>query len=154
MGQFLYWTTMTHSARYHAHYHTTGEGHLYQGRFKSFPVQDDGHFYVVCRYVERNALAAGLVSRAEDWRWSSLWNWRGGTSPIALARWPIPRLPNWVQRVNDPMDEQTRRSVQQCIQRSSPFGDETWIESTARRLNLESTIRPRGRPRKFAQTTK
>ena len=39
-------------------YHTVGEGHLYQGRFKSFPVQGDGHFLVVCRYVERYALQA------------------------------------------------------------------------------------------------
>jgi putative transposase len=31
---------------------------VYQGRFKSFPIQDDDHFYVVCRYVERNALRA------------------------------------------------------------------------------------------------
>ena len=51
--------------------HTTGSGHLYQGRFKSFPVEDDGHFLTVCRYVERNALRAGLVDRAEDWRWAS-----------------------------------------------------------------------------------
>ena len=54
--------------RYHAHRHSTGKGHLYQGRFKSFPIQDDEHFLVVCRYVERNALRAGLVDHAEQWR--------------------------------------------------------------------------------------
>lgn len=71
----LRWVTATHTMRYHAHYHTSGEGHVYQGRFKSFPVQDDEHFHVVCRYVERNALRAGLVKRAEEWRWGSLYRW-------------------------------------------------------------------------------
>ncbi len=63
---------VTHTHRWHAHCKSTGSGHLYQGRFKSFPVQDDAHFHTVCRYVERNALRVNLVKRAEDWRWSSL----------------------------------------------------------------------------------
>ena len=74
MTAFVRWLTHTHTMRWHAHYHTTGTGHLYQGRFESSPVQTDGHFLTVCRYVERNALrAANLVERAEDWRWCSLW---------------------------------------------------------------------------------
>ncbi|MCX7419840.1 MAG: hypothetical protein NT013_09925, partial [Planctomycetia bacterium] len=58
------------------HHRTVGTGHLYQGRFKSFPVQDDEHFLTVCRYVERNGLRANLAPRAEEWRWSSLWHRR------------------------------------------------------------------------------
>jgi putative transposase len=154
MSGLLYWVTMTHTARYHAHYHTTGEGHLYQGRFKSFPVQDDDHFHVVCRYVERNAFAAGFVSRAEDWRWGSLWNWCGGSSAIKLAAWPTPRLARWVQRVNQELDQKEQENLRRCIRRGSPFGEETWVESTARRLNLESTLRARGRPAKFPHTPK
>ena len=38
--------------RWHAHNKTAGSGHLYQGRFKSFPIEDDDHFYTVARYVE------------------------------------------------------------------------------------------------------
>jgi putative transposase len=67
------WLTLTHTQRWHAYHHTTGAGHLYQGRFKSFPVQTDAHFLTVCRYVERNPVRAGLVLRAECWRWGSLW---------------------------------------------------------------------------------
>lgn len=134
--------------RYHAHYHTSGEGHVYQGRFKSFPVQDDDHFSVVCRYVERNALRAGLVERAEDWRWGSLWRWlqKREPEPPLLSPWPIARLPNWVERVNTPLREGELKAVRHCIRRSSPLGEKDWIESTARRLGLESTLRPRGRP--------
>ena len=40
-------------------------------------MQDDEHFHVVCRYVERNALTAKLVKRAEAYRWGSLANWLG-----------------------------------------------------------------------------
>ena len=46
---------MTHTQRYHAHNKVSGYGHVYQGRFKSFPVQNGDHFHIVCRYVERNA---------------------------------------------------------------------------------------------------
>jgi putative transposase len=72
------------------------------GWFKSFPVQSDEHFLTVCRYVERNALQADLVERAEDWRWSSLW-WRHCGVPEACeirSHWHggIPR--NWLQTVN------------------------------------------------------
>ena len=154
MSRLLYWITMTHSQRYHAHYHTAGDGHVYQGRFKSFPVQDDDHFFVVCRYVERNALAAGLVEEAEQWRWGSLWNWCGGKSIIQLSTWPIPRPPGWSKRVNRVVSENEAKKLQQSIRRGSPFGDELWTKMTAQQLNLESTLRPLGRPRKFAQTAK
>src|SRR3954454_23046547 len=73
LTRFMRWLTMTHTQRWHAHRHSAGSGHLYQGRFKSFPVQHDGHLLTVCRYVERNALRAGLVERAQLWRWGSLW---------------------------------------------------------------------------------
>ena len=91
---------MTHTQRYHAHNKTTGYGHVYQGRYKSFPVGDDDHFHTVCRYVERNALTANVVDRAEDYRWGSLWNWDGGDSVIELSPWPVKRLPRWIERVN------------------------------------------------------
>jgi hypothetical protein len=53
-----------------------GCGHLYQGTYKSFPVESDEHLLAVLCYVEANALRAGLVERAEEWRWSSLWRRR------------------------------------------------------------------------------
>ena len=119
--------------RYNAHYHTTGKGHLYQGRFKSFPIQDDEHFFSVCRYVERNALRAGLVGRAEEWRRGSLWRWlqRPEPEPKLLSRWPISRLPNWVDRVNEPLTDNELKAIRNCVQRGSPLGDEGWIESIA-----------------------
>jgi len=72
LTEFLRWLTHTHTMRWHAHFHSSGSGHLYQGCFKAFPVEDDEHFYTVTQYVERNALPAKLVRKAENWRWSSL----------------------------------------------------------------------------------
>lgn len=153
MGRFLGWVAGTHTMRYHAHYRTSGQGHIYQGRFKSFPIQDDEHFLVVCRYVERNALRAGLVSRAEDWRWGSLWRWlqRPEPEPKLLSAWPLPRSPQWVRRVNQALGEKELEAVRRCAHRGAPLGDEGWVETIARRLDLESTMRPRGRPRKVQQ---
>ena len=149
MSRFMGWVGGTHTMRYHAHYHTSGMGHVYQQRYKSFPIQNDDHFFVVCRYVERNALRAGLVKRAEDWRWGSLWRWlqKPEPQPRLLTTWPLPRLPGWVDRVNSPLTKVELQAVRNCAQRGKPLGDDCWVQSTVKRLNLESTIRPRGRPR-------
>ena len=125
-------------------------GHVYQGRYKSFPVQDDDHYHTVCRYVERNALTANLVKQAEEYRWGSLSNWLGGDSPIELAPWPIRRFPRWVERVNEPLNEKELSALRHSVQRSAPFGDEDWTKATVKRCGLESTTRPRGRPKKLA----
>ena len=148
MSRFLRWVTATHTMRYHAHYHTSGTGHVYQGRFKSFPIQDDAHFLTVCRYVERNALRAELAARAEDWRWGSLWRWQQSIEPVPalLSPWPIPRSPHWLARVNEPLTDRELIALRRSAQRGSPFGDSAWIESTAQRLGLAPTITPRGRP--------
>ena len=68
VSEFMRWLTVTHTQRWHAHRHSAGTGHLYQGRFKSFPIQGDEHLYTVLRYVERNPVRANLVAQAELWR--------------------------------------------------------------------------------------
>ena len=73
LSKFMRWITHTHTQRWHTHYKSTGYGHVYQGRYKSFPIEKDNYFLQACRYIERNSLRAGLVKKAEDWRWSSLW---------------------------------------------------------------------------------
>ncbi len=99
LSDFGHWLTLTHTQRWHAHYHDVGTGHLYQGRFKSFPVAEDDHFLQLCRYVERNALRAGLVERAEQWRWGSLWHrYQGETPPPPwLSTWPVAEPADWVK---------------------------------------------------------
>jgi putative transposase len=151
LSQFMRWLTLTHTQRWHAHRHSAGTGHVYQGRFKSFPVQDDEHLHTVCRYVERNALRAGLASRAEHWRWGSL---RNDPAPLgdtlfpALSPWPIARPSDWVERVNTPLSPSEEEAMARSLRRCQPLGTPDWTETTIRRLGLESTARPQGRPRK------
>ena len=99
--------------------------------------------------MERNALRAGLVERAESWRWGSLWRWLQNPElkPSLLSPWPVRRYHNWVDRVNEPLSESELEAVRRCAQRGSPLGSPQWVQSVARRLNLESTLRPRGRPK-------
>lgn len=153
LSQFMRLATLTHTHRWHAHRASTGTGHLYQGRYKAFAVQDDEHFLIVCRYVERNALAGGLVERAEQWRWCSLW--RTHCAPSAqsprIDAWPVARPRDWVDEVNRPATPGEMEAVRRSAQRGTPYGDATWIERTVQRLGLESTVRPRGRPGKRGQ---
>ena len=58
MGKFMQWLTLTHTQRWHQVKKTKGTGHLYQGRYKSFLIEQDDHLLAVIRYVERNALRA------------------------------------------------------------------------------------------------
>ena len=148
LSRFMAWLTLTHTQRWHGQHHSVGSGHLYQGRYKSFPVQSDEHFLTVCRYVEGNALRAKLVKRAESWQWSSLWRRAQGPKQSDwLTDWPITRSRQWVKGINEPQTEEELVAVRQCVQRGRPFGKESWVQRTTRRLNLESTLRPRGRPK-------
>ena len=153
LSEYMRWVTVTHTQRWHAHRHSSGSGHLYQGRFKSFPVKDDAHLLSVCRYVERNALRGNLVERAEAWRWGSLWRTRheaDGEAP-QLAAWPVDRPRNWVWRVNQPESEPELAALRRSVVRGAPYGDEIWSRRMAERLNLAHTQRPRGRPRKVRE---
>jgi putative transposase len=148
LSDFLHWPTLTHTMRWHAHYHSGGTGPLYQGRFKSFPIQEDDHLFIVCRYVERNALRARLVPRAEAWPWSSLARRVQGRSVELLDGWPLPSPPDWPERVNRVETAAELAALRRSVYRGTPFGSAAWQEETARRLGLESTLKSLGRPRK------
>ena len=150
LGAFMQRLTTTHVRRWHRHRHSDGRGHLYQGTYKSFPVQDDAHFLTAARYVERNALRAGLTLTAQDWQWCSLWRREKGSPQERgiLGEWPVERPRDWVRRVNDPQSERELAAVRESIRRGRPFGKPIWQAATAAQLGLEATFRPRGRPKK------
>jgi putative transposase len=150
VSEFFRRLTVMHTMRWHAHYKTGGTGHLYQGRFKSFPIQTDGHFLTVMRYVERNPVRANFVELAEDWQWSSA---HARLQRSNDRRWlaipndpPLPR--NWRSSVNKVETEAELNSLRRSVKRGVPFGADQWIRSSAVRLGLETTTRPRGRPKK------
>jgi putative transposase len=154
LSETLRWLTVTHTQRWHAAHRTEGDGPLYQGRFKSFPAQNDEHFLTVARYVERNALRTHLVRRAENWRWGSLWRQYAGDAKAKalLSDWPAARPRNWLGYVNRAETPLKLEALRKSVQRGCPFGSESWQTRTAKRLSLESSLRPRGRPRKEGDT--
>jgi len=157
LGRFIAWVGVTHARRHHDRYNIRG-GHLYGGRFKSFPVQNDDHIATVCRYIEGNPRRAKLVRRAENWRWSSLA--AHADRPVdhpedvaadewpTLTAWPVRKPAQWVQRVNEPFSAGELDGLRVCVNRGRPFGDSKWLDRTVQKLGLLHTIRSRGRPRK------
>lgn len=139
----MQWLLTAHVRRYHRHYHSTGHGG--QGRFKAFPVQDDEYLLGLLRYVERNPLRAGLVGRAEDWRWSSAAPDRAGGPVVDLSG--VRRPADWRVYVNAPQTDVEVAALRLCLARGRPFGPAAWTLDTASRLGLESSLRPVGRPR-------
>lgn len=150
LGRFFQRLTVTHATRWQRNRRRVGYGHVYQGRFKSFAVEEDKHFYQLMRYVERNPYRAKLVADVCDWRWSSLWIRGAGTAEqrAMLASWPVPCPRNWGELVREPQNEAELAALRHSLVRGAPFGSPHWTQDTAERLGLESTLRSRGRPRK------
>ena len=147
LAAFMQQLTNTHVKRWQKHHHEIGLGHLYQGRYKSFPVETDDYFYQVIRYVERNALRANLVPRAELWPWSSLaLPFRRTPVSDRIHDWPLPRPADWTESVNRCGTDTELAAIRRCLNRGCPLGSSAWVDATARQLGLESTLRQRGHP--------
>ena len=140
LSRWMQWVMTSHVRRYHRAYQSSG--HVWQGRFKAFPIQQDAHLLMVLRYIEGNPVRARLVKRAEDWRWSSL----GRLAPWLHAG-PVSRPKGWGRWVNKPLTESELEDVRRSVNRGTPFGRESWVRRTATRLGLEASVNPRGRPR-------
>jgi len=172
LARWMQWVTTCHVRRYHRQY--KGSGHVWQGRYKCFPCQPRGPLMNLLRYVERNPVRAGLVKRAQDWRFSSAAAAGSGekgsasakrsqtplqepdptsdqapAKPLAhwLVRGPGERPEPWLRFVNREEEVEELARLRECVNRGSPYGNPTWRENAAKKLGLESTIRPRGRPK-------
>jgi putative transposase len=128
LSEALHWLSTTHACRWHLQHGTVGQGAVYQGRFKAIPIEADAHFLRVCRYVERNACRAGLVERAEDWRWCSLWRREHHVETPWLRPWPVPRPADWLAQVNRPQTASELDAIRTAIRRGRPFGTSEWAK--------------------------
>ena len=145
LGHWMRWLLMSHAQRHHRCYKTIG--HVWQGRYKAFPVQDDGHLSTLLRYVERNPVRSELVAKPQFWKWSSLAG-RLSDDPLLWRDPPAPSKTDWLSRVNLPHDRAELERLRESAGRERPYGSDDWTLETARQLGLESTLRRRGRPRK------
>jgi putative transposase len=152
LSKFMAWLTTTHSARWHTKPKRSDSGGLYERRFRSFPVQDNAQLLDVLRFVESHPLRSGLVETLGAWPWlsstrrvqESVETWPLLSSP------PVPFPADWNKQLTQEIPAETIERVCHCIQRGCPYGSADWVQKTAVRLGIESTIRTRGRPRKVA----
>jgi len=149
LARFMLRLTTRHVRRWLTHRKQVGTGHVYQGRYKSFPVHEDAYFLTLLRYVEANPLRAGMVAKAEQWTGSSL-----GCDPKLAAKlldsWPLKRPRNWTALVNEAIPALQRARLKSSFERGRPLGDDPWATKTAQKLGLQYTLNPRGRPPKRA----
>lgn len=147
--EFMGWLTKTQTQRWHVAHDTVGHGHLYQGRYKAFIVNTDEYFMTLMRYIEQNPLRAGLVQRAEEWQWGSLYRRVQGTPEqrALLSEWPVSAPKDYLTQVNTMLSEESLREVRQAVAKGSPLGGEAWRLDLIESLNLGYTQRAVGRPK-------
>lgn len=145
LSRWMQWLMTSHVRRYHRHYESNG--HVWQGRFKAFPIQQDEHLLTVLRYVERNPLRAKLTRKAEAWPWSSLHLRLPDAEASLLSAGPVALGSDWVKHVNEPQTEAEVLAIHNSIARGAPLGSAPWQRRAANRLGLEASLNPRGRPK-------
>jgi putative transposase len=142
LNKWMQWLMTTHVRRYHKHYSTSG--HVWQGRYKSFIVQDDEHLLTVVRYVEGNPVRAMLATTAGQWSWSSYQCRNAAPGELCLDPLPIPLPEDWAAFVDTPLTDAEIEKVRNSVNRQTPFGHEHWRDDLCVKMGLESTVRPRG----------
>lgn len=148
--KFMHWLTLTHTQRWHARTKTTGYGHLYQGRYKSFLVEADTHLWTLLAYVERNPLRARLVKSLKNWPWSSYYKRLFGT-PLQkklLATKSITWPSNYERLLTLNEEDEKLKIIRNSVNRGRPYGGDSWTIKVMKEFDLEITNRRRGRPKK------
>jgi putative transposase len=144
LSDYMMWLTTAHVRRYHQQHQSSG--HVWHGRFRAFPIQENDHLLTVHRFIESNPVRSGLVKRAEDWQWSSAAPDREGL-PVLTAG-PVRHPADWLRFVNKPLTDADIEAMRECIHRRRPYGNPLWTRKTATKMGLGASLRPRGRPPK------
>jgi len=144
LTRFMHWLTTVHALRWRTAHDAVGRGAVYQSRFKSVPVQTDRYLLTVKRYIERNALRANLVGRADAWPWCSVSSTRLARITPTLTDSPVAMPAKWLEIVNLPQTDQELAAIRGSLKNGEPFGDSNWRQST------KSVVawRPIGRPKR------
>jgi putative transposase len=149
IGKFFGKITQKVTQRWHVAHQSVGTGHLFQGRFKSFLVEQDSYFLQLMKYIEANPLRAKLVKSAEEWRWGSLYlrTHDFDRSQKLLASWPTGIPKNYLMDINKPISEQHLEMIRHSVVRANPLGNEAWSRGMTKKHNLGYTVRMPGRPK-------
>lgn len=146
LSPWMQWVMTSHVRKYHRHYGSSG--HVWQGRYKSFIVQNDAHLLMVLRYIEGNPVRAAIVKSAKDWTWSSHRENAGIVDRELTSEIPIEMPPHWTVYVDKPLTDYEAEKLRECARRQAPYGDDVWQRQMCMTHGLQSTVRRRGRPNK------
>ena len=141
--------------RYAAYWNAThhSSGHVWQGRFYSCPL-DEAHLWEALRYTELNPVRASLITKAENWEWSSAGAHCGtarANDYLAMeswhARWSVCEWRTFLAAAEADSD---LTAIRNCTYTGRPLGTTEFIRSLERETNRSLTVQKRGRPRKTA----
>jgi putative transposase len=120
LSHYLHWVLGNYAAAFRSRTGTVGHGHVFQRRFWSDPIKDSLQFLTVLRYVEANPWRAHLVTRAEEWPWSSV-TLREQCKLFSLLD-PLPfELPDkWIDVVNQQQPTAELKTVRGPALRGRP----------------------------------
>jgi putative transposase len=121
LSRCLHWVTSTHATRLNRQSASIGENPVYQGRFTVVEIPAVGDLVRVCRYVERNALQAGLVRQAQHWPWASLAERLQSSPCVPLVNAPFLSSRAWADYVN--MTRSGDDASQDLPGRAAPLDD-------------------------------
>jgi putative transposase len=96
---------------------------------------------------------AGLTRSGRQWRWSSLGRATPGLPGPSLETGPVAKPEPWQEWVDQPETEAELTALRWSVARGVPFGAKSRQRQTAKRLGLESNLRPVGRPSKAKKVT-
>lgn len=119
MSKALHWLTTSHVRRHHARMETVGQGHLYQGSYKSSLIRGDKHLLTVLKYIERNPARAKLCKKAQDWKWGSAS--KRGSRHSLLTDLPVPLPSNYSRWVNEPEPAELLKAVRGSVNKGVPY---------------------------------
>jgi putative transposase len=136
VARFMHWLSTTHTRRYHVETKTVGRGHLYQGRYKSFVVEDGNYLLTLVKYVERNPVRAKLSNYCEAWQWGSAWRRVNGTpkQKLLLDPSPEPFPRGYRQWINATEEEDSLTVIRTSVNRGVPYGSVEWIDAMKERI--------------------
>lgn len=126
-------------------------GHLWQGRFFSSPL-DEAYLWFCVRYVERNPVRANIVTRAEDYEWSSAAAHCGLREDDLLSTdsesWEIFKdIPDWSAWLKNADDKEKLEIVRRNIHKNLPCGSDGFIEKLESIAGCSLQFRAVGRPK-------
>ena len=112
----------------HINFRENWRGHLWQGRFASFPM-DEHHLIAAARYIEMNPVGADLVKQPEDYRWSSIHAHLEGKDDELVKVAPLLDLiPDWSSFLSTSTEEELNL-LHRHERTGRPLGDLGFVET-------------------------